>query len=184
MRRSRSATSAASWPRSACGDRGPRRPGCHDGRRRGRRRDPAAPRDEIPDRPGAGPRLADQLCRGARLGAHHRGGLGGDRLGSAPGGRRRGVSLEPFGYRALDAAPDGEGLPLLRDRPDDARDAVRGRSRGVCPARQGALRRARRPSRRARRQSGRPAGACGRSSSAARTTCRSTAGRRSASMAR
>ena len=65
-------------------------------------------------------------------------------------------------------APDGEGLSLLRHRPDDARHAVRGRSRRLRPAREGSVHRARRTRR--RRTTPDRIGASGPSSSAALTT--------------
>ena len=83
-------------------------------------------------------------------------------------------------------APDGEGLSLLRHRHDDARHAVRGRSRGVRPAGRRAVPRPRGAGRRAR------TGRCRARSPPAhdpcrhgrRRTCRSTAARPSARTAR
>ena len=84
----------------------------------------------------ASPRLATrrQLRGRARLGADARR-AGGRRVGCLLGCR----AARPRALRLPGAriAPAGEGLSLLRRRPDDARDAVRGRSRAVRPTRQG-----------------------------------------------
>ena len=111
-------------------------------RRRRRRCHPAAPGTIHPRRTGAGPGGPHQLRGRARLGTDDRGRLGGRRLGRAhcgrQGGRARAVRL-PGPRRAA----DGEGLPLLRDRPDDARHARRGGSRRLRPTRGGAVHRSR-----------------------------------------
>ncbi len=82
------------------------------------------------------------LRRRARLGALRRPRMGGPGVGSDRLCRRR----PRHGGRRLQGprrSPPREGLPLLRHRPDDARNAGRGRPRPVRPARQGRLSRPR-----------------------------------------
>ena len=133
------------------------------GRRSGRRRGPAAAAGATdPGRAGTRPRLADQLRGRARLGAVGRPGTGRSRsgTGSWPPARPRDRAVRLPRARI---APAREGLPLLRDGPDDARDPDEaGLGAFVRPGKgpfigRDALLAGARPRRRA------PTGACGRS---------------------
>ncbi len=79
-------------------------------------------------------RRPDQLRRRTRLGADDARRVGGHRLGSTARRRRR-VRSRTLRLSSPRRPPDGEGLSLLRHRPDDARHPVRGRSRRLRPAR-------------------------------------------------
>ena len=72
-------------------------------------------------------------------------------------GRRRRVRPRADRLPSPRRPADGEGLPLLRHRPDDARHALRGRARRLRPTREGLVHRARGARRGAGHRIGSPA---------------------------
>ena len=101
-------------------------------RRRGAARC-AGPRID-PGRPAPVARDADQLCRRAGLGADDGRAAGPSRVWDALRAAGRGARPRAVRLSGPRRAPDGEGLPLLRHGPDDARHAVRGRPRARSSA--------------------------------------------------
>ena len=97
---------------------------------RTRRCPPRQPGRSPSGRPRPRPRGPDQLCRRTGLGADDARRTGRWRSGTrCHGGRGLDAGLEPFGLPRPRRPPDGEGVSLLRDGPDDPGDAVRGRAR-------------------------------------------------------